>query len=70
MQGRALSGLSNSFVEERSIRDPLNEEADIRAEMGRLKEQNEVTSDDPTNRAIYQWSETSRTKEGLPTSSS
>ena len=35
MQGRALSGLSNSFVEERSIRDPLNEEADIRAEMGR-----------------------------------
>ena len=54
-QGRAQSGLSNSFVKERSIH---------------LKEQNEVTWDDQTDRAIYQWSETSRTKEGLPTFSS
>jgi hypothetical protein len=49
--GRALSGLSNSFVEERSIRDPLNEEEDIRAEMGRLKEPHAVTWDDPTHKA-------------------
>ncbi len=29
--------------------DPLNEEADIRAEMGRRKEEEEKTWDDPTN---------------------
>ncbi len=44
--------------------DPLNEEADIRAEMGRLKEQKEVTWDTPTNRTIYQWSVTSSNKGG------
>jgi hypothetical protein len=35
--------------------DPLNEEADIRAEMGRRKEQKEVIWDSPTNRTVYQW---------------
>ena len=34
--------------------DPLNEEADIRAEIGRHKEQKEVTWDIPTNRSINQ----------------
>ena len=35
--------------------DPLNEEADIRAEMGRRKEIKEVGWNDPTNRTIYRW---------------
>ena len=44
--------------------DPLNEEADIRAEMGRMKEEQEKTWSVPTNRTIYQWSEVFRTKTG------
>jgi ribonuclease HI len=35
---------------------PLNEEADIRAEMGRMKQGQEETWSTPTNRNIYQWS--------------
>ena len=46
---------------------PLNEEADIRAEMGRMKPEQEKTWDETTNRTIYQWSETSKTKNGVPT---
>ena len=46
---------------------PLNEEADIRAEMGRMKPEQENTWGEPTNRTIYQWSETSKTKNGVPT---
>jgi ribonuclease HI len=41
---------------------PLNEEADIRAEMGRMKQEQEKTWSTATNRTIYQWSETSKTK--------
>jgi hypothetical protein len=37
---------------------PLNEEADIRAEMGRMKQEQEKTCSTPTNRTIYQWAET------------
>ena len=44
--------------------DPLNEEADIRAEMGRLKEENEKTWTTQTDRTIYQWSEPSKNKKG------
>jgi hypothetical protein len=33
--------------------DPLNEETDIRAEMGRYKEQKEVIWDNPTNWTVY-----------------
>ena len=43
---------------------PLNEEADIRAEMGRMKKEQEKTWSTPTNRTIYQWSEASKTKNG------
>jgi hypothetical protein len=46
---------------------PLNEEADIRTEMGRRKEEVEKTWITPTNRTIYQWSEASRTKNGIRT---
>jgi hypothetical protein len=35
--------------------DPLNEEADIRTEMGHHKEQKEVGWNNPTNRTIYRW---------------
>ena len=45
--------------------DPLNEESDVRTEMGRLKEQKETIWDDPTNRTVYQWCETSKTIEGV-----
>ncbi len=46
---------------------PLNEEADIRAEMGRMKQEKEKTWSMPTNRTMYQWSETSKTKDGIET---
>jgi ribonuclease HI len=46
---------------------PLNEEADIRAEMGRMKQEKEKTWSTPTNRTIYQWSEVSKTKDGVGT---
>ena len=46
---------------------PLNEEADIRAEMGRRKEEQEKIWNTPTNRTIYQWSEASKTKKGIST---
>jgi ribonuclease HI len=37
--------------------DPLNEEADIRAEMGRFKDPGEITWDAPTPRTVYKWTE-------------
>ncbi len=43
--------------------DPLNEEADIRAEMGRLKEYKEAIWNDSSDRTVYEWSVTS-TKHG------
>ncbi len=46
---------------------PLNEEADIRAEMGRMKPEQEKTWCTLTNRTIYQWSEVSKTKSGVNT---
>ena len=46
---------------------PLNEETDIRTEIGRRKEEQEKTWSTTTNRTIYQWSETSKTKDGTST---
>jgi hypothetical protein len=46
---------------------PLNEETDIRTEMGRRKEEQEKTWSTSTNRIIYQWSESSKTKNGIVT---
>jgi ribonuclease HI len=46
---------------------PLNEEADIRAEMGRMKQEQEKTWNTLTNRTIYQWSEASKTKRDVST---
>jgi hypothetical protein len=46
---------------------PLNEETDIRAEMGRRKPDKEKTWSTPTNRTIYQWAEASKNKDGVET---
>ena len=46
---------------------PLNEKADIRTEMGRRKPEQERTWNEPTNRTVFQWLETSKTKNGVPT---
>ena len=35
--------------------------------MGRMKQEKEKTWSTPTNRTIYQWSETSKTKDGVDT---
>jgi hypothetical protein len=42
--------------------DPLNEEEDIRAEMGRLKDHDEITWDNPTDRTVYKWTEMSNSR--------
>jgi ribonuclease HI len=47
---------------------PLNKEVDIRAEMGRIKQEQEKTWNTTTNRTIYQWSEVSKNKSGVNTS--
>jgi hypothetical protein len=47
---------------------PLNEETDIRPEMGRMKQEQEKTWSTPTSRTIYQWSEVSKTKSDVNTS--
>jgi ribonuclease HI len=41
---------------------PLNEEAGIRVEMGRMKHEQEKTWSTSNKRTIYQWSESSKTK--------
>ncbi len=46
---------------------PLNEETDIRTEMGRMKEEQEKNWNEPTKKTIYQWTETSKTKKGTLT---
>ena len=46
---------------------PLNEETDIRAEVGHMKPEQEKTWSTLTNRTIYQWSEVSKSKNGVHT---
>jgi ribonuclease HI len=56
LQKRVEAGASTLLVKVKAhVGGTLNEEADIRAEMGRRKEQKEVTWDSPTNRTVYQW---------------
>jgi ribonuclease HI len=56
LQKRVLAGAATLLLKVKAHRwDPLNEEADIRAEMGHRKEIKEVGWNDPTNRTIYQW---------------
>ena len=66
LQRRAKAGAATLLIKVKAHRgDPLNEEADIRAEMGRLKEENEKTLSSQTNQTIYQWSEPSQTDKGI-----
>jgi hypothetical protein len=54
LQKRVLAGAATLQVRVKTHRgDPLNEETDIRAEMGHRKEQQEVGWNNPTNRTIY-----------------
>ncbi len=56
LQKRALAGAATLLVKVKAHRgDPLNEEADIRAEMRRRKEDKEAGWKNPTNRTIYRW---------------
>ena len=65
LQKRVKAGASTLLIKVKAHRgDLLNEEADIRAEMGRLKEDKEKTWSTQTDRTIYQWSEPPKTKKG------
>ena len=65
LQKRVEAGVTILLIEVKTHRgDPLNKEADIRAELGRLKEHKETIWDDSTDRTIYQWSVTSTKHEG------
>jgi ribonuclease HI len=51
LQKRVEAGAATLLIKVKAHRgDPLNEEADIRAEMGQLKEENETIWSEPTNR--------------------
>ena len=63
LQKRVLAGAATLLVKVKAHRgDPLNEEADIRAELGRLKGHQEVKWNDSTNRTIYRWQEGQHTR--------
>ena len=62
-QKRFKAGAATLLIKVKAHRgDPVNEEVDIRAEMGRMKEEKEKAWNVPTNRTINQWSEVSKTK--------
>ena len=63
-EARVQTGATTLLIKVKVHRgDPLNEEADIRAEMGRLKEYKETIWNDSSDRTVYEWSVTS-TKHG------
>jgi hypothetical protein len=65
LQKRVQSDATTLLIKVKTHRgDSLIEESDIRAEMGRLKEDKEKTWSTQTDRTIYQWSEPSKTKKG------
>jgi hypothetical protein len=54
LQKRVQPGVETLLVKVKDHRgDPLNEEADIRTEVGHRKEQKEVGWNNPTNRTAY-----------------
>ena len=64
LQKRVEEGATTLLIKVKDHRgDPLNEEADIRAELGRLKEYKETNWNDSSDRTVYQWPVTS-TKHG------
>jgi hypothetical protein len=55
LQKRVKAKAATLLIEVKAHRGcPLNEETDIRAEMGRMKEEQEKTWSEQTNRTIYQ----------------
>ena len=66
LQKKVKTGEATLLIKVKTHRgDPLNEETDIRSEIGRLEEDNERTWSTQTDRTIYQWSEPSKTKKGI-----
>ena len=66
LQNRVKAGASTLLIKVKVHRgDLLNEGADIRAEMDRLKEESEKTENTQTDRTIYQWSEPSKSEKGI-----
>ena len=64
LQKRVEAGATTLLMKIKAHRgDPLNEEADIRAELGRLKEYKERIWNDSSDRTVYEWPVTS-TKHG------
>ena len=66
LQKRVKVGAATLLIKVKAHRgDPRNEEVDIRAEMGRLKEDNEKTWTTQTDRTIYKWSNHPKPRKGL-----
>ena len=54
LQKRVEAGATTLLIKVKAHRgDPLNEEADIRAELGRLKEYKETIWNDSSDRTVY-----------------
>ena len=65
LQKRVEVGASTLQIKVKVHReDPLNEETDIRTELGHLREYKEAIWVDSTDRTIYQWSVTSTKHKG------
>jgi hypothetical protein len=64
LQKRVEAGATTLMIKVKDHRgDPLNEESDIRTELGRLKEYKETIWNDSSDRTAYEWPVTS-TKHG------
>ena len=60
LQKRVEAGATTLLIKVKDHRgDPLNEEVDIRAELGRLKEYKVTIWNDSSDRTVYQWPVTS-----------
>ena len=69
LQKRVEAGAATLLIKVKAHRgDPLNEEADIRDELGRRKEYKETIWDDLSGRTVYQWSAKQGTTKVLKTS--
>ena len=56
LQKRVETGAATLLIKVKTHRgDPLNEEADIRSELGRRKAYKETIWDDLSGRTVYQW---------------
>ena len=67
LEQRGQAGATTLLIKVKAHRgDPLNEEADIRAEMGRLKEYKETIWNDSSDRTVYEWPVTSTKHGGVP----